>query len=178
MFFQKKIKLNLGCGHDIRNGWLNFDQDPVTDDVIKLDLKCQNSVSKLKEYKPDIIELNHVIGYFHYQEGKALIENLYKALNPNGVIIIEYPDAIKVAKQMTKAINFDEYFEAMRAMYAFDVSDLSKEVYDIKGYVFGWTHNLLSDALSQTGYCNIKILLPKTHGKRFQRDTRIEARKK
>ena len=52
------MKLNLGCGPDIKEGYLNIDTCPINDDVLKQDIGnlefAENSVDEI--YAKDIIE--------------------------------------------------------------------------------------------------------------------------
>ena len=68
------MKINLGCGQDIREGWIN------TDEVQEVQQE-DNSI--------DAILLNHVAMYFRPEEMKVLLKRWYGWLKPGGTIHIE-----------------------------------------------------------------------------------------
>ena len=79
------IKLNLGCGKDIKQGWENFDMFPVNDsvkyiDLTKLPLPFPNSYA-------DEILLSHILEHLVYRT-EFMIE-ISRILKPGGKFLIQ-----------------------------------------------------------------------------------------
>jgi hypothetical protein len=150
--------LNVGCGNDIRLGWINYDAFPINDKVIKFDILSTADLSELAKKKYDIIECNH--------------------LNVGGKLIIEFPDAIKLSKKLSGIQDFsnmDEYIEVIRGIYAYDSNDPFDKNFSKKTYIFGWSVPIVNKALNDAGFICLKSMNPKTHGQLIWRDSRVEA---
>lgn len=83
----EKVYLNLGCGKDIRDGFINIDlfsDDPrvVYGDVRKLDLP-DNSV--------DLILASDILEHFSHRETQKILNEWARVLKPNGELIIRCP---------------------------------------------------------------------------------------
>jgi predicted SAM-dependent methyltransferase len=74
------MKLNLGCGKDIRDGWENLDFPDI--DLENLLPFETNSI--------DEILLRHVIE--HIKEHKQLLKECFRILKPNEIITIVTPN--------------------------------------------------------------------------------------
>lgn len=81
------IKVNLGCGNIILDGWVNVDKyNPkanVQADVLDLPFE-DNSV--------DEVLLSHVIEHVSYRKTVDLLEEIHRILKPSGKFFIAYPD--------------------------------------------------------------------------------------
>lgn len=80
------MKLNLGCGNDIRNGWKNLDISKtdgvdVVHDLNELPLPFENETF-------DIILCKDVLEHVNYH---PLINDIYRILKPRGFLIIRVP---------------------------------------------------------------------------------------
>jgi len=88
------LKLNLGCGQDIRPGYVNIDSrqsagvDVVTD-VSRLDYP-DNSIGEI--LASDILE------HFPRQQTEAILKEWLRVLKPNGILTIQCPD-VRVLSQ-------------------------------------------------------------------------------
>jgi hypothetical protein len=170
--------LNVGCGHDIRLGWDNWDKSPLNDKVTLFDICSSEDLKKLNNSKYDIIECNHVIGYMNYICTVNFFKAVHSALSPLGTLVLEFPDILKLSKRLLDIEhekNIDDYIEVMRAYYAFDYKDAFDEAFSGRTYIFGWSAPVVIQALNEAGFVNVKTNAPKTHGKLNWRDTRIEA---
>jgi hypothetical protein len=170
--------LNVGCGNDIRLGWINYDAFPINDKVIKFDILSTADLSELAKKKYDIIECNHVIGYINYICAVNFFKAAYSSLNVGGKLIIEFPDAIKLSKKLSGIQDFsnmDEYIEVIRGIYAYDSNDPFDKNFSKKTYIFGWSVPIVNKALNDAGFICLKSMNPKTHGQLIWRDSRVEA---
>lgn len=88
MQLAQTVKLNLGCGDDIRPGYVNVDKFPQNDSVVQADLP----VLPFEDNSADEVVLSHVLEHFGYREGETLCREIVRVLRPGGVALIEVPD--------------------------------------------------------------------------------------
>lgn len=88
-FTEKKlVRLNLGCGHDVRPGWINVDKFPSQDDVVQANFP---ELPFANDYAQEIA-LCHVLEHFGYSDGFTLVKEIKRVLAPSGTAYIEVPD--------------------------------------------------------------------------------------
>ncbi len=171
--------INIGCGSDVRLGWVNCDLFPANDKVIKFDITSSEDLLWLSDIPSNLIECNHVIGYLNYIQALNFFNAIFSSLTKNGKMIIEFPDIIKISKQLIEndliLSNNDDYIELIRGIYAFDQSDSYDVNFKKQTYIFGWSSNFVRNMLLNIGFSKVVICKPMTHDKRVWRDSRIEA---
>ena len=167
-----KIKLNLGCGNEYRDGWVNVD----IDNSKRTDICCDfiNLKSHFKEKSINHIYMMHSISYLNLWEALIFFKDAYNLLQTGGILEMEFPDTEKCSNLINESISFENYLEAVRGIYAFDLDQIKNREY-YKPYAFGWSGKYMRDALRDIGFTDVSILDPETHGKRALRDTRIIA---
>lgn len=87
-------KLNLGCGYDVKEGWLNTNHEshaPVEG------AEYLNILEKNPEmnYKFDFVLVNHVFCTMSYEDTLTALLNLREMLAPNGSIQVIDMDLLK-----------------------------------------------------------------------------------
>jgi len=165
-------KLNLGCGNEYRDGWVNVDIDSSK----RTDICCDfiNLKKHFNENSIDQIYMIHSISYLNLWESRIFFKDSYDLLKTGGILELEFPDIEKCSKIIVESQDFENCIEAIRGIYAFDLDQIkNKENY--RPYSFGWSGKYMRDTLIKIGYTEISILEPETHGKRTWRDTRIIA---
>jgi ubiquinone/menaquinone biosynthesis C-methylase UbiE len=93
-----KLKLNLGCGDNLLDGYINIDKyDKAADvqaDITELPYE-DNTVDKIVAYQ--------VIEHVPYNLNSKLFAEMYRVLVPGGTAILETPDidviAIKILQE-------------------------------------------------------------------------------
>lgn len=83
----KKTKLNLGCGFEIREGWLNtnhFSHEPVQG-AVYLDATTDHN-DAIGVF--DFILINHVLCTLKPDDVDKILANVYKWLKPGGIVHI------------------------------------------------------------------------------------------
>jgi len=87
-------KLNLGCGDDILEGWINIDAyNPIAQ------VKADVSSLPYDDNFADVILASHVIEHFHFHDGFKVINEWKRVLKPDGKLIIETPDLLETCKE-------------------------------------------------------------------------------
>lgn len=83
-------KLNVGCGQDIRDGWINLDQIelPGVDVVANLD-QCAKTPLPLEDNSIDEFLLSHIIE--HVACPLPMMQELYRIARPGACAIIRVP---------------------------------------------------------------------------------------
>jgi predicted SAM-dependent methyltransferase len=115
------LKVHLGCGYDIREGWVNVDlsfSPPSNADIqskpdthfINYDLRRG---LPLAGGSCDLIYSSHFFEHLEYADGERLMRDCYRVLRPGGVFRIALPD---FRKAFQAYISRDEPF--------FDLIDL------------------------------------------------------
>lgn len=82
------IRLNLGCGSDIRPGFVNVDKFPANNEVTQADFPKL----PFKDGYADEIVLSHVLEHFGYADGVTLLSEIFRVLKVGGTAYIEVPD--------------------------------------------------------------------------------------
>ena len=83
------IKLNLGCGHDLRKGWINIDVKSwvgadVVSDIRDLDYDKFSDM--------DMVFANQVFQYLSYRDVARVLDSICKNAHEGTVIWISVPD--------------------------------------------------------------------------------------
>lgn len=168
-------QINIGCGSDIKSGWMNLDLFPMSDEVIKFDVTNQSDLDMLSSLKCGNILCSHLIGYINRLQAINFLKSCYYSLEPGGRIVLEFPDIVKIAKVISNPdIDDFTYHECIRAIYAYDVTFIDEKI-DFATYIFGYSSAYVCKLLDSIGFINIVTLAPLTHEKRDWRDSRIEA---
>lgn len=96
------IKLNLGCGDDYIEGFVNVDlysdRADFKYDIAKLPYG-DNEVDEIRAY--------HVIEHFDYMQAQDVVREWHRVLKPNGKIKIETPDFLESCREFVNS-NEDE----------------------------------------------------------------------
>jgi len=87
------IKLNLGCGSDIRKGWVNIDFR----DGKGVDIACDVSTLPYFDNSVEKIYASDVLEHIMYAEVPATLKEWHRVLMPDGIITIKVPSLSTIA---------------------------------------------------------------------------------
>ena len=90
------MKLNLGCGKDFREGWVNVD---IKDADINADIRSL----PFKNDSASHIMLIHVLEHFSFIDEEKVWKEVYRVLRPTGLITVEIPDLYWICQQLVEA---------------------------------------------------------------------------
>lgn len=91
------MRLNVGCGFDVRDGWTNIDtgeawwgsDDPRVTRGDAVDLHVWRESC-------EVVLLNHVLHLFDYDEAETVLRQCVSALQPGGRLIVVEADVLRV----------------------------------------------------------------------------------
>lgn len=142
-----KIKLNLGCGSDIREGYVNCD---LYND--KADQKFDSAKLPFHDNSVDEIMAYHIIEHFPYSKAMNTLGEWYRALKPGGRLHIETPDLLSSC-QIFVQHNSHEFRRGMLGHFFSEGGDTPGQL-----HYFLFTESHLLFELQIRGYKNIKRL--------------------
>jgi predicted SAM-dependent methyltransferase len=91
-FAKGPVKLNVGCGTDYKEGWINIDNNS-DENIEKLDLNWDlRNPLPFPDNSVDFIFNEHFIEHLTVEEGQAAIKDLMRVLKPKGVMRMATPD--------------------------------------------------------------------------------------
>jgi predicted SAM-dependent methyltransferase len=84
----RHVMVNLGCGTDVRDGWINIDSAP------RAGVKAHDIRQGLPFFNNsiDYIYASHVLEHLDYSVASKLIDECHRALLPGGVVRLVLPD--------------------------------------------------------------------------------------
>lgn len=162
------MRIHLGCGKHYLEGWHNVDAvkhpkaprepDQFADITKPLDLpdNCADELMAI-----------HLLEHFYEWEVPGVLEEWGRVLKPGGRIILEMPDIVKAARNLINGMN-DQF--AMWPMYG---DNTLKD--PLMCHKWGWTYKTLKPYLERAGFEKIKERPTEWHGRKQNRDFRVEA---
>ncbi|MCO8121413.1 hypothetical protein NHH03_06665 [Stieleria sp. TO1_6] len=169
---RREVKLNLGCGPMHLDDYINIDADPracadfyLTFDELR-DAFAQDSVGE--------ILMVHSLSYLNLWQARDFFRDAHHLLQPGGRLVIELPSIEKCAQHLLESSGDpSRYLEAVRGIYAFDLSEISNKV-RFTPYSFGWSAWHLEHELRDARFGDVTVTEPHYHGQSW-RDIRVEA---
>ena len=136
-------KLDLGCGPNIREGWLGADKCAVSKDTMGLDATKRFPFA---DATFDYIYSEHMIEHVPWSDGLRMLKECHRVLKPTGVLRIATPD---LAVTVGLLGSHDELAKRCIAWhtdtYLKDVP-VHKAAFVINLSFHGWGHQFLYDA--------------------------------
>ncbi|MHB8628331.1 MAG: class I SAM-dependent methyltransferase [Aggregatilineales bacterium] len=100
------VKLHVGCGGDIKAGYVNIDEfNPKAD--LQLSIQAlnypDNSIEQIEGYM--------VLEHLSPQDALAFVQNAHRMLHPGGRLVLEVPDLAKIARLLLIFADDAEYLD-------------------------------------------------------------------
>lgn len=144
----KPIKLNLGCGDEILEGYINCDMDSAGADML-----FDAAVIPFPDNSVDEIRAYHLIEHFPFQKGLLVLREWFRALKPNGKLVMETPDLLNTCK---KFVEVDEQTRIVLYGHFFAWPDLSPW----QTHYFLFTETQMRWSLESIGFTNVQRVPP------------------
>jgi len=152
------LKLNLGCGRDYKEGWINIDNNK---NIKKLDIRWNlaNGIP-FKDSSIDFIFNEHFLEHLNVKEGQIFLKDCKRVLKKGGVLRISMPDL---------EISMKEYFnpnwkeENKEAFEKYNLTFIKTRAERINIAFRNWGHKWLYDReelerrLKEAGFKDIKF---------------------
>ena len=106
-----KVKINLGCGNDIRVGYINVDKYNNTGNV---DHQWDLSKLEVEDGSVDEIYTSHVFEHIEINDVYTVLEEWERALRVGGTIVMRLPDLEREVKIWLDAPADRKWFEVHR----------------------------------------------------------------
>jgi SAM-dependent methyltransferase len=148
---KKPIKLNLGCGQDYMEGYLNIELNADYKADLIMDIK---NLRLFPDNSVDIIESYHVFEHLMLCEAKQALREWFRVLKVGGKIVIELPNFEAYVKEIGKYFK-DDYDLAMGGIYGQWPTLAHEGVFQV--HKWGWTPKTLSMELHKAGFQNIHL---------------------
>lgn len=166
------MKLHLGCGKRYKEGYVNIDAKSQKADLLWDKLNAlpyeHNSVSEIMAI--------HLFEHIWPSEAREHVRHWYSLLKPGGKLILEMPDLYKAARNYIRDVDRGSVSPNITmAMFPIFGDNPDKTVYDC--HKWGWTFRTILPVLQDAGFKAITEMPTQWHGKRQDRDFRVEATK-
>lgn len=154
---RKKIKLNVGCGTDYKEGWINIDNNS-DENIERLDLNFDlRNPLPFKDKSVDYIFNEHFIEHLTIEESQQAIKDFMRVLKPGGVMRIAMPnleESIEIyADKNWKKRGFIKEHGLQFVETPAELLNMSFRWWGHK-WLYDWTE--LRRRLKQAGYRNVK----------------------
>lgn len=163
------VKLHVGCGGDIRPGYVNIDEfDPRAD--VKMPLQRltypEASVERLEGYM--------VLEHLSPEDALAFVTNAHRMLEPGGMLVLECPDLAKVSRLIVAFADDADYLErgafGLRGIFGEPTDHMTSGDY----HKWGYTPSTAIKLMRAGGFKDVRILDGTSHAYPL-RDMRVEA---
>jgi autotransporter strand-loop-strand O-heptosyltransferase len=108
---RKKVKINLGCGNDIRPGYINVDKYNNTEAV---DYNWDMAKLEVEDGSVDEIYTSHVFEHIPINEVYEVLEEWERVLRPGGEIVMRLPNLETEVKIWLDTPDDRKWFEVHR----------------------------------------------------------------
>lgn len=83
------MKLNLGCGKEVFEGWVNIDINPLDEKIMKVNIT--KSPLPFKDNQFEYVRMRHVLEHLSIKDQLNLFDELYRITEPRGRIWLSVP---------------------------------------------------------------------------------------
>ena len=156
-----EIKLNVGCGTDYREGFINIDGSSCSFKVDKrIDLCSESLLDCFEQDSVDYILANDIIEHFFHWEAVKVLKEFYAILKPSGKCEIRVPDTEYIIKSWR--LTFAKKMNLLYGGQDFSQGD-NKEMNESRKkfpqyfcHKYGWTRKTMEQELNGIGFSKIK----------------------
>ena len=143
------MKLNLGCGDDVKAGYINIDIRKTKPNVLMLDLE-KDLLKVFPDNSVEEIIAKDVIEHVSWRRVEDLLRDIHRVLKSNGRIYIQVPDLEAIAKKVILNPNF-KYGE-LSGYKAISYWIYGGQDYEYNFHKSGFTISTLRGILEQIGF--------------------------
>jgi len=93
------VKLNLCCGDDVREGYVNIDVRKTKPNVLVIDLE-RELLRVFPDSSIDEIVARDCVEHISWRRVENLLRDIHRVLKPNGVLFMQVPDLEAIARKI------------------------------------------------------------------------------
>jgi len=93
------MKIHLGCGNNLLEGYLNIDKFVIAENVLNLDVLNL----PFSDGEVELILAEHLVEHLSFNEEKRFFNEMFRILKPDGILKIEVPDFEWVVNMFIKS---------------------------------------------------------------------------
>lgn len=153
-------KLQLGCGFNILEGWLNSDYEPKSRGLIRIDA---TQSYRFADDTFDYIFSEHLIEHLSFEQGQFMLKECFRILKDGGKIRISTPDlAFLIALYRTDKSELQKEYIKWSTQEFISGAPLCEDTIVINNYVRDWGHKFIYDekilrfSLQEAGFKDIR----------------------
>jgi predicted SAM-dependent methyltransferase len=161
------MKIHLACGRHILDGWTNCDLEKHPKAAREPDIFCDVSKVPLDDGVADELLSVHILEHFYHWEVPGVLAEWHRLLKVGGKLVIEMPDIRKAA------LNLLDGGTDQMAMWPIYGDQTLKN--PLMCHKWGWSYKTLLPVLMAAGFEAIVERPTEWHGRKHNRDFRVEA---
>lgn len=156
------VRLNIGCGRRILDGWVNIDKAARGR---KPDIDADVMAIPLPDNHADEAMAIHLIEHFYAWEAPDVLKEWMRVLKPGGRLVLECPDLNKAIRFMVSGVD-----KASLTMWPLYGDPSHKD--PLMCHKWGYTPETLSELMEEAGFIDVREEPAQFHAKEI-RDMRI-----
>ena len=153
------LKLHIGCGEHILDGWLNSDLGTRSREILHLNATWQ---FPFNDDSVDLVFSEHMIEHITYLQGQHMLSECFRVLKPNGKVRVATPDLAFLVGlyQNEKSELQNGYIQWFHDNFI-GIPTLHKEPFVINfhmrlfGHQFIYDEQTLRESFGKAGFVNI-----------------------
>lgn len=161
------MKLNIGCGRMVLDGWTNCDIQVSPHAPREPEILCDAKEIPLEDGCADEVMALHLIEHFYLWEVPDVLNEWRRLLKDGGKLILELPN-LELA--CIAVLEGKSHSKSMWPLYG-DPGHCDEHMC----HRWGYTPETIEVLLRHFGFGEIQHLPPQTHGAQEDRDMRVEA---
>ena len=163
------MKVHLACGKHILDGWVNVDAVKHPKAPRDPDIFADVSDLPIDDGVADEVLSVHILEHFYEWEVTGVLAEWRRILKPGGRLVLEMPDVVKACR------NILEGRDDMWGMWPLYGDNTLKD--PLMCHKWGWTFKTLRPVLESCGFTGIVEKPTEWHGRKQNRDFRVECKK-
>ena len=183
------MRLNLGCGSDVRPGYVNVDKVTLTNEIVRVDLSEIPWPWKSGEVE-EILMLDF-LEHFPYRQTDIILQEAWRVLRVGGTIEVQVPDfehcalaALDMGDYLCNFCGTTPFADSdvcHCGKFKYEIADAAiKRLYggqDYEGnfHFTAFTKDLFVRRLKQSGFGDIVFLERNENGETFHQNWNIKA---
>ena len=169
------MKLNLGCGRHVLDGWTNIDVQVSPRAKRPPEVLCDlKNIPLSNECATEAMAI-HVLEHFYYWDALKVLVEWQRLLKPGAILVLELPDLAKCCRNLLEARPGKGHPDQL-SMWGIYGDPRDEDPYMV--HRWGWTPKTLRDVLKTLGFVDIREEPTQWHSSgKLHRDMRLVAKK-